>query len=267
MSETYKEKKIDSVSFGIMSLPQLEYSPPSSCFGPGDASKGPTYRTEWEERLVKSLSSNFKKQKFISIQEDTLEAMGISAPAFYSEAENELERVGVEEYESKGGELRPIEIVPAKSGSKMKFWGTKLKEKDSIDFLIALVKPRMSGEVQTSSNAGFGGGMNAAGGFGGGMNGAGGFGGVGGGTSSRTIYTTNVRFGIWSTETGELVYASGSIAASSGFCVFMSPQSMSIEDNTSDMSTQLKALITAFLNRHEPDLIKLGQAMTSGNKF
>jgi hypothetical protein len=245
MSETYKETKINSVTFGIISLPELNYQPPSSCMGPGDASKGPKYHAEWEEKVVKSLSTTFKKQKFVSIPEGRLQELGISAPSFYSEAEKDIEKMGVEEYESKGGELRPIEYLPSRPGGQMRNWGAKLKAEDSIDYIIALVSPKMSGEIQTTYTAG------------------GGVGGMGGSTSSRTVYTTNVRFGIWSAETGELAYASGSIAASSGFCIFMSPQSMSIDGNTGDMSTQLKSLITAFLNQLPSERLQVGQANLS----
>ena len=245
MSETYKEAKIDSVTFGVVSLPEMEYLPPTSCMsGSGGKGDGAKYQAEWEAKVMKSLTTTFKKHKFKAIQIERLEELGISAPSFQSQAEEDIEKMGVEEYEAQGGTLRPMEYLPARSGGRMRDWGAKLKQNDSVDFIIALVQPKMSGEIHHSYSA------PAPGQF-------------GGGGSSTTVYTTNVRYGIWSAETGELAYASGSIAASSGFCFFMSPQTMSIEGNTGDMSTQLKALITAFLKLTPAERLEVGRAMTS----
>jgi hypothetical protein len=245
MSETYKEKKIDAVTFGVIALPELTYNPPSSCMSGGNKGDGTKYRAEWDKMLMKKLSAAFKKQRFVSIPAERLEEIGISAPTFQSRAEEDLEKMGVQEYEAQGGTVRPIEYLPAHASGQMREWGMKLREKDSIDYIIALVDPKMTGEIRTTYNA------------------AGGANGMGGGMSSTTVYTSNARFGIWSAETGELAYASGSIAASSGFCIFMSPQSMSLDGNTGDMSTQLKALITAFLNRLPAERLEVGQASSS----
>jgi hypothetical protein len=236
MSETYKDKKIDSVTFGVVSLPELTYTPPSSCMsGEGKAGDGPKYRKEWEAKMIKSLSASFKKQRFVSIPSEGLEELGISAPSFFSAAEADIEKMGVAEYEANGGEERKIDYQPSRPGGTMRAWGAKLKEKDSVDYIIALVQPKMTGETHTSYGAN-------------------------GQMTTTTTYTTNVRFGIWSAESGELAYASGAIAASSGFCFFVSPQSASIDGNAGDISTQLKALITAFLNRMPGERLQVGQA-------
>ncbi len=242
LNENYKGKKLASVSFGIVSLPELYYTEPSSCFGNNNSDLGPTYRTEWETKLIKTLSFSFKKQRFVSIDEARLKALGMSTPALYSTAEADIASAGVEEYESQGGNKRPLAYIPSRSNGKMQALGTRLKEKDSIDYIIVLVDPKMSGETHyVAGSPGVGGAPGTAGG-------------------TQTIYTANVRFGIWSAETGELLYASGSIAASSGFCVFQSPQSGSIGGNTEDMSTQLKSLISAFLIRLSPERLEVGQA-------
>jgi hypothetical protein len=245
MSETYKESKIGETTIGVVALPELSYTPPSSCMGGGDGGKGPKYQAEWNEGLMKSLAAAFKKQKFISIPVARLDEIGIDAPSFFSLADAGIEKMGVHQYEAQGGELQPVDYQPSRSDGKMKIWLNKLKEKDSVDFVIALVDPKMTGETHTSYNAPVMGPNGAM---------------MGGGSSSVTVYTSDARFGVWSTETGELAYASGSIAASSGFCFFMSPQSASINGNNSDMGEQLKALITAFLRRMPESRVELGRA-------
>jgi len=248
MSETYKDTKIGHVTFAVLAVPSLDYRPPSSCFGGGrsdaDADK---YRDEWEKQLIKTLSSNFPKQKFISITPARMDEIGIPSASLFSSAETDIEKMGVQSYDAQGGQEKPIDYQPSRQNAQMRMWGQKLKEKDSIDFIIALVHPKMTGEVTSTPGT-----MMPTGGPGGGMMMTGG--------STSTSYTSDARFGIWSAETGELAYASGSIAASSGFCIFVSPQSASINDNTGDMAIQLKALVTAFLQHLPADRIRLGQA-------
>jgi hypothetical protein len=237
MSETYKENKIGAVTIGVVTLPELTYVPPSSCFGSGGSGNGPKYREEWNESLIKTLKESFPKQKFVAVPLGRLEELGIEPASFFSLADANLEKLGVHQYEAQGGELQPIDYQPSRSDGKMKIWLNKLKEKDSIDFVIALVDPRMTGETHTSYNAG-----------------------PGGGTSSYTVYTSDARFGVWSAETGEIAYGAGAIAASSGFCFFVSPQSASIDGHSSDLRDQLKELITAFLRTLPDGGVRLGRA-------
>lgn len=233
MSETYKEKKIDGVTFGILSMPEMEYQPPSNCMSNGKPEDGPKYQKEWEGRLIKTMTGAFKKQKFVSIPAARLEELGISAPSFYSSAASDIDKMGVQEYNEPA--VKPIDYQPSRSGGQMKAWAAKLKENDSVDYIIALVDPKMTGEIVTTYNAN-------------------------GGASSSTVYTANVRYGVWSAETGELAFASGTLSKSGGFCVFMSPQSAAISGSGTDMSNELKNLITAFLKRLEADRLEVGLA-------
>jgi hypothetical protein len=107
-----------------------------------------------------------------------------------------------------------MDYQPSRSSGQMRNWLGKLREKDSVDYVIALVEPKMTGTVHSSYSPN--------------------------GGSSYTVYTTNVRFGVWSAESGELAYASGAIASTSGFCIFLSPQSAAIDDNNRDLSNQLQ---------------------------
>lgn len=250
MSETYKENKIGAVTIGVVALPEMSYVPPSSCFGNGGTENGPKYREEWNESLIKTLTASFPKQKFVSLPLGRLEELGIEPASFFSLADANLEKMGVHQYEAQGGQIEPIDYQPSRADGKMKLWLNKLKEKDSIDFVIALVDPKMTGEVrQTGGGAPMmmstpGGGMAMG----------------GGGSSSITVYTSDARFGVWSAETGEIAYGAGSIAASSGFCFFVSPQSASIDGHSSDLRDQLKELITAFLRTLPDSGVRLGQA-------
>ncbi|MDB5105717.1 MAG: hypothetical protein JWP91_3406 [Fibrobacteres bacterium] len=232
MSEDYKDKKLDGVTFGILSMPEMEYSPPSSCMSNGHPEDGPKYRKEWEGRIIKSLTGAFKKQKFVSIPSERLEELGISAPSFYSLAASDIGKMGLSQYNDNGGNIKPIDYQPSRGGGQMKAWAEKLKQNDSVDYIIALVDPKMIGKIITTYTTN--------------------------GSSSSTVYTADVRYGVWSAETGELAYASGTISNSGGFC--LSPQSSAISGSGSDMSTQLKDLITAFLNRLDPERLQLGQA-------
>ncbi|MBW8886537.1 MAG: hypothetical protein JF616_02165 [Fibrobacteres bacterium] len=244
MSETYKDSKLDKVRFGVVAMPTMEYNPPSSCFGGGsndaDAEK---YRMEWERELVKSLGTSFPKQKFISIPLTQLDELGIKSESFFSRAETDIVKMGVEQYEVQGGQEKPLIYKAAQRDPEMQTWGSKIRAADSVDFIIALVTPKMTGE--THSNGG-GMMMGPMPGGGGGMM-------MGGGGGTSTSYTADARFGIWSAETGEIAYASGSISSSGGFCIFQSPQSGSISTYSGDMAQRLKELITAFLQRLPAD--------------
>jgi hypothetical protein len=241
MSENYKGKKLDKVVFGVIAMPSMEYNPPSSCFGGGsNEADGEKYRREWERELVKSLKTAFPKQYFVSLPLARLSEVGIKPESFFSRAEQDIAKMGVEDYEVQGGQEKPLIYQSSQRDGEMQVWGSKLKASDSVDYIIALVEPKMTGE--THSNPGMmapapGGGMMM----------------TGGGTS--TTYTADARFGIWSTETGELAYASGDIANSGGFCLFQSPQSGSIASFSDEMARRLKDLITAFLQRLPADAV------------
>jgi len=243
MSETYKDNKLGPVRFGVVAMPSLDYNPPSSCFGGGsndaDAEK---YRMEWQRELVKSLATAFPKQKFTSIPLARMDELGIKSESFFSRAEADIVKMGVEQYEVQGGQEKPLYYKAAQRDPEMQIWGNKLHAADSIDFIVALVAPKMTGE--THSNGGMV--MTPMPGGGGGMM-------MGGGGGTSTSYTADARFGIWSAETGEIAYASGNIASSSGFCIFQSPQSGSISSYSGDMAQKLKDLITAFLHRLPAD--------------
>ncbi len=234
MNESYKDKKIDSVTIGIAFMPQLDYRPPASCFGNGNPENGPKYRTEWETKTLKTLNESFKKQRFVSIPTQRLDELGIDAPSFFTAALVDIHNMGVSEYTPMGGEIRPMDYQPSRSGGQMHEWLAKLREKDSVDYVIILVEPKMTGETQTSYTQN--------------------------GPVSSTSFTTNVRFGVWSSETGSLAYASGAISSSTGFCLFLSPQSAAIDGNSRDILDQLKSLITAFLNQLQKNQDGLRQA-------
>jgi hypothetical protein len=240
MSETYKDNKLGPVKFGVVAMPSMEYNPPSSCFGGGsndaDAEK---YRMEWERELVKSLATSFPKQKFTSIPLTQLDELGIKSESFFSRAETDIVKMGVEQYEVQGGQEKPLVYKASQRDPEMQTWGSKIRAADSVDFIIALVTPKMTGETHSNGGSGMMMAPPMAGGGGGMM--------MGGGGGTSTSYTADARFGIWSAETGEIAYASGNISSSSGFCFFQSPQSGSISTYSGDMAQRLKELITAFL--------------------
>lgn len=244
MSETHKEAKIAGKSFAILPVMDIDYQPPSSCFGSGDKADGSRYEGPWLSEVEKNLKAGFKTQTFKVYTPAELKELRIDAPSLYSSASDEIAAMGVHRVETNLDGI-PMTYKTGRAGS-VKPYLEPLHAGDSVDYVILLVQPKMTG--QTQHNAGH---YQAAPGGGGAF--------VGGGTV--TTYTSDIQFGVWSAETGELVYASGAINASSGFCLFVSPQQASINGTATDITTQLKALIARILGQ-EPGALELGMSGT-----
>lgn len=220
MSETYKDAKLEAKTFAILPLSDINYQPPSNCMGSGGGS-GAKYQEPWTKAVESSLKSSFAKHTFRVFQTEELEERKINPALLYSQAADEISGMGVTKLES-SPEAPKVGIEPTRSGGKVGRAIRALGDSDKVDYVIILASPKMTGEVHHNYSAQ-------------------------GGMSSMTVYTSDVQFGVWSVETGELAYASGAISASSGFCFFVSPQQASINGTSSGLAQQLKALIAKLL--------------------
>lgn len=242
MSETYKDEKIQKKSFAILPILDIEYNPPSSCFGEGGGS-GDKYEQPWLKSVESSLRTRFKDQTFKVYSAEELTELRINQPSLYSAASDEIMTMGVRRVENTPDGPPKLAYETARPAGKVAPYIRPLHDSDKVDYVILLVQPKMTGEIH--HHAGTYGAMP-----GGGM----GFSGGG----ATTTYTSDVQFGIWSAETGELAYSSGAINASSGFCVFVSPQQASIDGTATNISDQLKALIARLLGE-EARPLELGR--------
>lgn len=233
MSETYKDAKLEAKTFAILPLMDIDYRPPSNCFGSGGSGTGAQYEKPWNAAVEKSLKTAFAKHTFRLYDAAELEELKIDAPSLYSQAGDEIMGMGVADLGS-SPETPKLAYEPARAAGKVGRVIRALHDSDKVDYVIMLVSPKMTGEVHTSHNAQ-------------------------GGMSYHTVYTSDVQFGVWAAESGELAYASGSIAASSGFCFFVSPQQGSIDGASGDMTTQLKALIARILQEEAERVARAGR--------
>lgn len=232
MSETYKDAKLERKTFAVLPVMDIDYTPPSSCFGSGSGS-GSEYEGPWLNAVEKDLKSTFKAHRFIVYSGAELKEMRINLPGLYTDAASEISIMGVKRYDAGPGEEKPLAYEPARPAGKVARHIAALRERDSIDYVILLVEPKMKGETQTHYNAQ-------------------------GGMSTSTKFTSDVQFGVWSAETGELAYSSGAISTSTGFCFFLSPQQGSINGSSRDLSVQLKQLIAKVLREGGGPAIALG---------
>lgn len=233
MSEHFKDAKIEKKTFAILPVMDISYQPPSSCFGPGSGS-GEMYRKPWLETVEKDLRAQFKTHSFRTYAPEELEALRVDVPSLYSAASDEINTMGVSLLESSPNGPPKVTYEAARAGGKVGRFLRALHDSDKVDYVIVLVEPKMVGETHTSYNAGTG------------------------GMSSYTVYTSDMRFGVWSAESGELAYSSGSIGSSSGFCFFLSPQQGSINGSSNDMALQLKVLIARLLEKESQRPVELG---------
>jgi hypothetical protein len=232
MSETYKDAKLEAKTFAILPLAEIDYHPPSSCMGSGGGS-GAKYQEPWTKAVGSSLKSAFPKHTFRILEDGELEERNINPALLYSQAADEISGMGVTKLES-SPEAPKLSIEPSRAGGKVGRSIRALGDSDKVDYVIILASPKMTGEVHHTYNAQ-------------------------GGASAMTVYTSDVQFGVWSVETGELAYASGAISASSGFCIFVSPQQASINGTTSGMAQQLKALIARLLKDEAERVVSAGR--------
>lgn len=233
MSEAHKDAKIAGKSFAILPVLDIDYQPPSDCFSSGN-SDGSKYEGPWVEAVEKDLKASFKTQTFKVYSPEELRQLRIEAPSLYSAAADEIAAMGVRKLEASPDGPPKVSYKPTRSGS-VRAYLQPLHDSGKVDYVILLVQPKMTG--RTDHQPGH---YNAAPGAAGGGHFAGG--------STTTTYTSDIRFGVWSAETGELIYASGAINASSGFCLVATPQQGSINGTATDIATQLKALIARLLD-------------------
>lgn len=238
LSETYKDAKIEGKSFAILPVMDIAYQPPSNCMGSGSGS-GEKYRKTWLDAVEKDLRSHFKNQKFRTYAPEELEELRIDAPALYSAAADDISAMGVNRLGSSPNGAPKVTVETARPGGKAGRYLRYLHDSDKVDYVIILVEPKMTGETHSNYNAQ-------------------------GGMSSYTVYTSDVQFGVWSAETGELAYSAGSINASSGFCFFVTPQQASIDGTANDIATQLKALIARLLEEKTARPVELGWSQPVG---
>lgn len=224
MSETWKDAKVEGKTFVILPVMDIEYNPPKGCFGSG-SKDGSVYEKPWLDAVVKSLRSSFKKQTFQMLTREDVAGMGFDVPALYSAASDDILSMGVAKTESGPGGPPKVVYEPARGPGKAGQLLNGLGDSAKADYVILLVQPKMTGQVHYTHTAQ--------------------------GVSAHTVYTSDVHFGVWSAETGELAYASGAINGSSGFCFFISAQQASINGTSSDIAQQLKVLIARLLREEK----------------
>jgi hypothetical protein len=216
-----KLSAISKTTIAVFPVGQIQYSPPSSCLFPADLSKEPVLRNDWNADIQAMLQKNFPEQKFVFLTEndDLLNNAGGNLSSLYSRAERNTAAQRVSRSSS-----NQIYYMPMDRNSSLQPFFNQLREKTEAQYAVFFLTPSLTGEIQTSYNAGTG------------------------SFSSTKYYTADIQIQIWDCTSSQLMYSSGGWNKSAGYCFFVSPENVSIHKSNKEMFQNLFKAISSLLN-------------------
>ena len=228
IDKSLEGKKITSSTIAVFPVQDMNYQPPSSCMRPsGSSSDQMTYQAHWNEKIRTTLSVKFPAQKWVFISDG--QAEGVDVDAVIELSKNSLLATTINEMSAD-----QIMYEPLREYSQIQTYLQNLLSSSGAQYAMVFVNPMLSGEVQTNYSPGF---YNAGTGT---M--------TGGGMSSTTYYTADIKTLVWECSTGKLLFSSGGWCNSSSPCFFIPPQDIAIDGANGKFQKNLAKIITLLMD-------------------
>jgi hypothetical protein len=219
LDKSLEKSKIPAGSFVVFPVIDMSYAPPSSCLWPANTEDGQKYQDNWNKEVKKQLTRTFPNEKWLFLTDDStryLENQDVirqTCQLANQKAVSQLVSVASED---------KIDYIDGIADTRMAEILKKISDSANVNYAIIFTSPSLSGEVHTTYNSN-------------------------GGFTSTTYYTSTVRAQVWDCTTGKLLFCSGGWNKSSGFCFFVSPQDMSIQNSTGQILDRLTKIISHLL--------------------
>ncbi|MBF0430555.1 MAG: hypothetical protein HQK83_04715 [Fibrobacteria bacterium] len=229
ISSDYEGKKIEAKTFGILPVTNIDHQPPQGGCMLSKPKPIPLEKIEqnWANKLTKNLTTRFPKHNFKAFSKDDLEENNVSIVSVYEKASRMASSAGLSQIPIT--KSNQVQHVQRRQSMEISTKLSKLDPNGDIDFFIILSNPKLKGETQTTTNYNAHGGMT---------------------TSTKTVYSSDVEVTVWEAQTGNLVYTTGALGSSSGFCFFVSPIDGAVNASGSKITTRLKDIIAKILKEH-----------------
>jgi hypothetical protein len=220
----FETSKIAPSTIAVFPIDELNYAPPSYCFGLIEPSKDPTkYQAVWNQKLRESLMKKFPQQKWVFLQKDNGVLQAGSGIDFF--AIKDISKKSTQARQINAIEKDKIFYEPMKINPQMQFYLQKLREATGAEYAVVCISPLLAGEVQTTYSVGA----------------------YGGGAHSETYYTADVQILVWECSTGKILFSSGGWCKSSSNCFFISAQDNAINGADSKFEKNLQKIISRLL--------------------
>jgi hypothetical protein len=225
---SFEASKIPPSTIAVFPVDELNYAPPTYCFGLITQSKDPAkYEAVWNLKLRESLMKKFPQQKWVFLKKDNgvLQAgSGIDFFAVKDISKKNAPAVQINALEKDRFFYESMNINP-----QMQMNLQRLRDATGAHYAVVCISPLLSGEVVTTYNAG-------GGAFGSGS------------SSSQTYYTADIQVLVWECSSGKLLFSSGGWCKSSSGCFFISAQDMAIDGADSKFEKNLQKMISRLLD-------------------
>jgi len=219
LDKSLEKSKIPASSFVVFPVIDMSYAPPASCLWPVNTEDGPKYQDHWNKEVKKELTKTFPNEKWLFLTDDSakyLENIDVIRQTCQIANQKAVSQMVSIVSEDK------IDYIDGIADTRMAEILKKISDSANVNYAIIFTSPSLSGEVHTTYNGN-------------------------GGFTSTTYYTSTVRAQVWDCNTGKLLFCSGGWNKSSGFCFFVSPQDMSIQNSTGQILDRLTKIISHLL--------------------